>query len=223
MNDHHDTSYLIGDKVPVHPEDLSGGIAWSDHKIAFFTKFAKGKSVLDLGCVMHNPETCKSRFWVHKALREVASELVGLDLYEDGIRFLNERGFNVIPGDATNFNLGRTFDVIVAGDIMEHLDNFAGFLESCKNHMHAESRLLITSANPWFWKNIVKACLYKEVPNNAEHTCWLCPRTVRQTVQRFGLGLGEISFGSRYLRDRMMPLPRGIRHSTFHVEVFRTP
>jgi len=212
------SSHLIGSSVAARHPDPEGDIAWNDHKIAFFTKYARGKSVLDLGCVMHNPESYKSRYWAHKALKEIASDLIGLDLYEEGIAYLRERGFNVIPGDATNFDLNRKFDVIVAGDIMEHLDNFAGFLESCKRHMHAESKLLITSANPWFWKNIVKACLYTEVPNNAEHTCWLCPRTVRQTVQRHGMDLGEISFGSRCLRDRLMPLPRGIRHTTFHVE-----
>jgi len=31
-------------------------------------KFATGKDVLDLGCVSHDPESYRSRYWVHKAL-----------------------------------------------------------------------------------------------------------------------------------------------------------
>lgn len=214
-----DTSYLIGPNTAARVSDFGETIAWNDHRIAYFAKYARGKSVLDLGCVMHNPEQYKSRYWVHKALKEIASDLIGLDLYADGVAYLRERGFNVIVGDATAFDLGRQFDVIVAGDVMEHLDDFAGFLESCKKHMHAGSHLLITSPNPWFWKNIVKSVLFQEVPNNPEHTYWLCPRTVRQTAQRFGMDIVDISFGSRSLRERLMPLPRGVKHTTFHLAV----
>ena len=142
---------------------------------------------------------------------------------DEAAAYLDDRrakGFNVIHGDACNFDLGRKFDVIIAGDLIEHLDNFSGFFESCKRHMHEQSRLLISTPNPWFWKNIVKACLYKEVPNNAEHTCWLCPRTLRQLVRRHRMDIGEIMFGSRYHSDRFMPLPRGIKHTSFHAEVY---
>lgn len=214
-----ETSYLLGSNAPLRPEDFGETIAWNDHRIAYFTKYARGKSVLDLGCVMHHPEQYRSRYWVHKALKKIASELIGLDLYADGIAYLQQRGFNVIFGNATAFDLGQKFDVIVAGDLMEHLDDFAGFLGSCKKHMHARSHLLISSPNPWFWKNIVKAILYTEVPNNPEHTCWLCPRTVRQTVRRFGMDVADITFGSRSLSERLMPLPRGVKHTTFHLAV----
>jgi hypothetical protein len=86
--------------------------------------------------------------------------------------------------------------------------------------MHKDSRLLISTPNPWYWRNIIKAALNKEVNNNPEHTCWLCVRTLRQLVNRHGMNIGEIQFGSTYLRDKLIPLPRGWKHTSFHAEVF---
>lgn len=205
----------------VKASDLSDDIAHEDHKVRFAVKYCQGKNVLDIGCVHHNPENYKSRFWLHKALKEVASSLVGIDIYEDGVEYLKERGFDIVCADAQAFDLGRTFDVIVAGDLIEHLENFDGFLESCKMHMDGNSRIIISTPNPWYWKNTVKAMLHKEVTNNPEHTCWLCPRTLRQLVNRHGLDIDEIVFGSRYLKDRLMPLPRGWKHTSFHVEIYK--
>ena len=56
-----------------------------DGKISFFQKYAKNKTVLDLGCIDHDPENRKSKFWMHKAIISVASKVVGLDYYEDGV------------------------------------------------------------------------------------------------------------------------------------------
>ncbi len=217
-----DQKHLLGSNYRADVGDFALGVAWSDHKIRFMTKHCGGKSVLDIGCVQHNPENYKSRYWLHKALAQVASELEGIDFYEDGVRYLREKGFKVFCDNAQNFDRGRVFDVITAGDVIEHLENLDGFIESCKRHMHADSRLLISTPNPWYWRNVIKAALYGDVSNNPEHTCWLCSRTLRQLVNRHGMDIGEVVFGSRYLRDRLMPLPRGLKHTSFNAEVFLT-
>lgn len=210
-----------GDSFAADKSDFSDEIAFNDHKIKFAVKYCKNKNVLDIGSVQHNPENYKSKYWVHKALKEVSSSIVGIDLYKSGVDYLNKRGFNMIFADAQQFELGKTFDVIMAGDIIEHLEDFSGFIESCKRHMHSESRLLISTPNPWYWRYIVKAALSKEVSSNPEHTCWLCPRTLRQLLSRHDMYIGEIVFGSTYLRDRLMPLPSGWKHTSFHVEIFQ--
>ena len=211
----------MGGSFKANESDFSGEIAFNDHKIAFAVKYCRNKDVLDIGCVQHNPENYKSKYWLHKALKEVSSSIVGIDLYKSGVDYLNERGFNIIFADAQQFDLGRKFDVIMAGDLIEHLEDFHGFLESCKRHMHSESRLIISTPNPWYWKHTIKAAISKEVGNNPEHTCWLCPRTLRQLLSRHNLKVGEIVFGSRYLRDKLMPLPSGWKHTSFHVEVYQ--
>jgi len=55
-------SSIIGDKSSPNIKDFSAGIAFNDHKIHFAVEPCRGKDVLDLGCVQHNPENYKSRF-----------------------------------------------------------------------------------------------------------------------------------------------------------------
>ncbi len=211
-------SHLCGDRIRADDADLGDGVAWRDHKIRFVAARCRGRDVLDLGCVQHDPRNYRSRFWLHKAIREVARSVVGVDLYAEGVERLRSLGFDVELADAQDFDLGRRFDVIVVGDLIEHLDDLGGLLESCVRHMHPESRLLVSTPNPWYWRNVLHA-LRGEVPNNPEHTCWLCPRTLRQLAARHGLAVVEVRFGSRYLRDRLIPLPAGWKHTSFHAEL----
>jgi 2-polyprenyl-3-methyl-5-hydroxy-6-metoxy-1,4-benzoquinol methylase len=137
-------------------------------------------------------------------------------IYKPGVDYLIKKGFNVIHADACDFDLGEKFDTIVCGDIIEHLEDFNGFIECCKNHMNENSRLIISTPNPWYWRNTIKAAIGKEVDNNPEHTCWLCPRTLRQLLNRHDIQIEEIAFGSRYARDLLLPLPKGWKHTSFH-------
>jgi len=82
--------------------------------------------------------------------------------------------------------------------------------------MNENSRLIISTPNPWYWRNTIKAAIGKEVDNNPEHTCWLCPRTLRQLLNRHDIQIEEIAFGSRYARDLLLPLPKGWKHTSFH-------
>ena len=210
---------LIGSKESPDVKDFSDEIAWSDHAIKFYVDYARERDVLDIGCVMHNPENYRSKYWVHKALKNVAHTLIGIDLYDDGVQYLRRLDYDIITADAQNFDLDRNFDVIVAGDVIEHLENLAGFLECCKNHLRPDGVILISTPNPWYWRYFIKAGLMNEFNSNPEHTLWLCPRTLRQLLNRHGLDIIVLSYGSRYLRDRLMPLPSGWKHSTFHAVV----
>lgn len=210
---------LIGSQEGANVNDFSDEIVWSDHSIKFYVDHARDRDVLDIGCVMHNPENYKSKYWVHKALKAVAGSLIGIDLYDDGVKYLQKLGYNIVTADAQNFDLGRQFDVIVAGDIMEHLENLSGFLESCKKHLRPNGVILVSTPNPWYWRYFIKAGFLREFRSNPEHTLWFCPRTLRQLINRHGLDIESLSYGSRYLRDRLMPLPGGWKHTTFHAVI----
>lgn len=192
-----------------------------DSKTRFVVERCRGKRVLDLGCVMHDPRAYNSRYFLHRAIKETAAELVGLDLHEEGVSALRAYGYDVRVGDACNFTFPEKFDVIVAGDIVEHVSNLDGLLRSVDAALAPGGVLLVATPNPWYWRNVVKAILYPEVPNNPEHTCWFCPRTWRQLVERYGFTLGAIGFSARRRRDAWMPLPRGVRMPSWHAETIR--
>ena len=189
-----------------------------DKKIEFITSRCLGKTVLDIGCVQHNTEMVDNIFWVHKAIKSVASELIGLDYLQKEVIELNKMGYNTVHGDAENFDMGRKFDTIVAGDLIEHLNNYGNFLECCKNHMHQDSCLIITSANPWHWHKIIRAC-FNEVPVNFEHTCWMTPVCLSQLSERFGLNVTQTKYGSSRLKDSFLPVPKRLKHSSWYCEL----
>lgn len=206
-------AHLIGDRVAVNPADF-GDSDFRDFSIAFFCRHARGKAVLDLGCVDHNPEAYRSKYWVHKALRAVAARVTGLDLYGSGVRYLRNQGFDVVEGNAENIDLEETFEVIVVGDLIEHLANPGAFLESARRRLTPGGVLLISTPNPWYWRYIVKSMFSADVRPNPEHVSWFCTATLRTLLARYGFEVVEQARGSRYLRDRILPLPAGLKHTT---------
>jgi 2-polyprenyl-3-methyl-5-hydroxy-6-metoxy-1,4-benzoquinol methylase len=213
-----DEAFLIRDRARQKLADDGGEIAWNDSKIKFVTDRCRGKSVLDIGCVQHHASSAKSKHWLHKAIQAVASDVTGLDIDSKGVKALDEQGYNVIHGDAQSFSLDRTFDVIVAGDLIEHLSNYGDFLAGCVRHMTNNSRLIICTPNPWHWHKTVRA-LWRDVPVNGEHTCWMCPTTLSQLALRYGLQITEVEYGSSRFKDSFLPLPKRVKHSSWYASL----
>lgn len=206
--------YLSGDSIHADARFFGEGVATDDHRIAFFQKHARGKDVLDIGCVNHDPENYRSTRWVHRGLQSVARSLLGIDLYEKGVTELKALGFDVRLADAQAFDLGRTFDIIVAGDVIAHLEDMQGFLKSAKAHLRPEGKLLITTPNPWNWRLLLRSAFTKKTCGNPEQTMWICPQTLTQLAARHGMMVSELRYSSGPLIDRLLPAPAGWKHST---------
>lgn len=215
------SDYLIRRREHIIPRDDGNVIDWSDSKILFVTRQCKAKKVLDLGCVQHDPEFAKSKKWLHKAICAVASEVKALDLDAEGVAALKDMGYqNIVVGDAQDFDLQEKFDVIVAGDLIEHLHNVGGFLESCARHMEPESKLVICTPNPWHWHKWMRA-FFRQPPVNEEHTLWMCPVTLSQVAVRFKLKVDSIEYGSQRAKDSFLPFPERVRHASFYAILSR--
>ncbi len=157
-----------------------------------------GKSVLDVGCASRygKPD------WIHGLLREQVPELVGIDLNEDAIRQLQSEDFNVRLADAQNFDLGRRFDTVFAGELIEHLGNIEGFLARARRHLGADGRLVLTTPNAFYVGNFVyRWGGHGQV--NPEHTCWFCEDTLRAVIERSHFAQVEISFAGHTSPTRL--------------------
>jgi hypothetical protein len=66
-------------------------------------RFCRDKTVLDLGCAGHDKfDKHMSRgHWLHDQIAAVAKRVVGVDLDEEGVRFLRERGYDVAVGSSS--------------------------------------------------------------------------------------------------------------------------
>jgi SAM-dependent methyltransferase len=193
-------------------------IAVQDKKLAFFMRFTRDKVVLDLGCIDHSENNWRSRYWLHKAIKSVARTLTGLDYYLEGVIKLKELGFNVIHGDAQSFKFDEKFEVITAGDLIEHLPNLDGFFSSVKNALIDDGVLVITTPNPWCWKYFLYHLFFKKLkPVNREHVTWFCLQTLENLALRFDLKIVEYEYSSRRFYERIIPLPSHIKHTTLGI------
>lgn len=175
-----------------------------------------GKEVLDVGCVNHtldNRQGERGKYWLHEHLLKTARSVTGLDYEADAVAKLKAEGFDVVAADATNFDLGRQFDVIIAGEILEHITNAAGFLACVKKHLRPGGFLVTTTPNA----NCLIFCLEnlilgREV-DNLDHVCIYSPTTIRTLFEKCGFKLEQVIFlaqNTAYLHSS--PLARFLVH-----------
>ena len=145
-----------------------------------------GKDVLDLGCIGHTWRRCvdEGEAWLHSRIRACARSVVGFDVLEEDAGVLNGMGFDIRVGDAQDFDLGQNFDVIVAGDLIEHLENIGGFLEACSNHLRPGGVLLVATPNPFNFEQSLR-CLFARGPAvNHQHVVWIDPSVMFELARR---------------------------------------
>ena len=149
----------------------------------------RGKSVLHLGCVDY-PVTVlqiKTGRWLHSQIMKVADEVVGIDLDKPGIEDLKKNGIdNILYGnveDLSPLNLGA-FDVIVAGEIIEHLNNPGLFLKQMKKVMHPDSILIVTTVNAYCLRRILRIPFGKESVH-PDHVYYFSHSTLTSLLERF--------------------------------------
>lgn len=152
------------------------------------------RTVLDIGCINHSADNAVALGddWLHHRIRGVARSVTGVDMLAGDAAVLNERGYDIEAADAQNFDLGQTFDVVVAADVIEHLTNLSGFLRSARRHMHQGSTFILTTPNPFAFAQMMQVLLRGRAVVNAEHTIWLDPSVAYELLSREGLRPAEL-------------------------------
>lgn len=144
-------------------------------------EWIKGPEVLDVGFVGQQVGW-RSPWWLHRVIRERFPATWGLDSSASVVDELRREGFdNLIVADAQDFTLDRAFDTIVAGELIEHLGNPLGLLESSRRHLKEGGRVIVTTPyvfglHHWLYaqSRFPKTCA------NETHAMWFCPSTLRR-------------------------------------------
>lgn len=146
------------------------------------------RKLLDVGVVAHTQEAIEHPEWLHGHLRKSAGACLGVDILPDSVSFLQSKGFNVLLADLTLGPLEQKFDVIVAGEVMEHLGNPGAFMKSCSLMLDGEGSLLVTVPNPWYLNVILKNLSGSNLfVDSADHVVWYDANSIYELGQRNGL------------------------------------
>lgn len=139
-----------------------------------------GSSILDVGCVRHN-EARRKRGNLHAELQREYSDVVGIDLPGPELDRMQEE-YPVYPMDCQEIDFDRSFDVIVAGEVIEHLPNPGLFLSSASEHLNERGRILLSTPNPNYIGYQYLA--FRNRWTSDEHTCWISPYQLETLVDR---------------------------------------
>ena len=117
-----------------------------ENRLDLIKKMCKGKRVLDVGCA-GEMTSYGHPLWLHSQVCEVASSVLGIDNDPKRVNEIRRAGYNVVLEDAEDFNLNERFDVVLAGELIEHLSNPGKFLESAARHLRKGGKLVLTTPN----------------------------------------------------------------------------
>lgn len=170
----------------------------------FITHICTGKKVLHLGCANY-PYTVaalEEKMLLHSDLNEIASELHGFDYDREGLDILAEHGFtNLHQGDLEKLELleiDETFDVILAGEIIEHLNNPGLFLQGVQRFMGQDSVLLLTTINAYCGMRFLyygaRGKRGIAEPVHPDHVAYYSYSTLKLLLERHNIEVVEFAF-----------------------------
>jgi 2-polyprenyl-3-methyl-5-hydroxy-6-metoxy-1,4-benzoquinol methylase len=153
----------------------------------------EGRDVLDLGVVDARyaktgaGERIRKPTFLFRRLAEANPRVLGLDIDEAGIEILRDMGYQVRCDDAITMDLGRRFDTIVAGEIIEHVPDAGAFLRNLRRHLKDDGVLIVSTPNPFYAKQRWKIWRYRVPSVHEDHTCWFDPITLGHLMRISGL------------------------------------
>jgi SAM-dependent methyltransferase len=135
--------------------------------------------------------------WLHGIIMKSASQVLGVDYDAIGVEKMRQAGYDVvnadITGDLSLVAKDGPFDVIVAGEIIEHVRAPQSVLDFAPPLLAPGGRLLITTRNPYaVWR--VRNGQRGRTWENVDHVVYCFPAGMAEMADRAGLRL--VQYGS---------------------------
>jgi len=187
-------------------------------RTSYLVNRVKNHSVLHVGCSDYpiTQERLENNNLLHVHLMKTTAYLLGIDSSIEGVNILKEKGINnIILMDAENIILDEKFDFIIAGDVVEHMNNPGRFLEKVGDLLNRGGRLIVGVPNAYSF-NILKYVISGYEPTHKDHTYFFSVKTLSELCSRYGLlpvrlvfTAQPVSTGNRYvskIRDFLIGL-----------------
>ena len=166
------------------------------------------KRILDVGCYDGT---------IAKELEKNYNHVIGLDIAENAVKMARKKGIEAyqLNTELESFpkSLGK-FDVVIAGELMEHLFNPDIFLEKVWHILWPKGHLVLTTPNlaglgsrlclllgnsPWMIENDI-------LPGKSGHIRYFTPSSLKDLIHRHGFKVIECTTDSVGLYQMTLPL-----------------
>jgi 2-polyprenyl-3-methyl-5-hydroxy-6-metoxy-1,4-benzoquinol methylase len=144
---------------------------------------------------------------LHSELAKVAASLTGVDINPYAVEIVRRAvpGRYVVadimsPSLLEQFEHER-FELIVVGDVIEHLDNFGLALRNLKALLAPGGFMVISTANAFAFDTIAKMLMRYEAVHD-EHTCYFSYMTLKRTLEMNDLRMVDFMFYTHKHLDR---------------------
>ncbi|RLG44138.1 MAG: hypothetical protein DRN81_05195 [Thermoproteota archaeon] len=168
-------------------------------RMDFVLQRCKGKKVLHLGCVDEGltKDRIRAGNLLHTKLMGVAKEVWGVDISAEGIKILREHGIdNLVIGDIEHLDQieelkQQTFDMFLATEVLEHLNNPGLFLQSAKRLFSPNTVMIITVPNGLRLTGLGYTLRGYEFVH-PDHNYWFSYKTLSTLLEKNGYQINEM-------------------------------
>lgn len=168
-------------------------------KTRYILKNCTGRRVLHIGCTnypntLHRLTTDKL---LHKRIQEVALSVDGIDIDAKGINYMRKAGFsNIYHIDARTLTeehkeLADTYDVVVLGDVIEHIEDPSVVLTGAISRLNQHGYLIISVPNAFYWYAFLRILGKRDI-GHPEHVATYTKRNLIELLKRVGLRVVDI-------------------------------
>jgi 2-polyprenyl-3-methyl-5-hydroxy-6-metoxy-1,4-benzoquinol methylase len=130
--------------------------------------------------------------WIHNLILKQAKTVYGLDVDFDENKLRNPAFYK--KGNAESFDFNLKFDVIFAGDLIEHLSNPGLFLQCASKHLINGGKIILTTPNCYNFFNMVEKISKYEPTVNSDHVTYFNIKTIKKLLIKNDFLIQDISY-----------------------------
>ncbi|MGB9719661.1 MAG: class I SAM-dependent methyltransferase [Candidatus Anstonellales archaeon] len=157
----------------------------------------KNKDVLDIGSggdLFYLRSRAKISDLLAYKMKSSAKSLTLVEIDKEAVDKLKNAGFVVYAGDAEKIRIKKKFDVIVLGDVIEHVNNVGLLLENMKRHLKKDGELIISTPNPFSLNNFFRILTFRKPTVQFDHTAFIEPTNLLEICRRHHLKIKELYY-----------------------------
>lgn len=161
---------------------------------------AANRTVMHVGCTDAPLTKAKAAAnqLLHQKLGAVCKELIGVDLDAASLDYLRqEYGIaNLYRHDVEHldsFPVEEKVEVLIAGEVLEHLNNVGLFFENCGARLEKDGVVLITVPNALSIKRMLISLVKRNEQVHPDHTSYFSPSTLSRIADRHRFRISGMS------------------------------